>query len=484
MNKPNNHSSLVRSSRGYVAVLVLVTITIVAGLSFVLLRAVETTGVISQNVSNRDQAYSSAITGMTHAIKQMSEPTWNGPASDYLFSLGEGYGFRVAYSYDTSIDSSSPDFWQLPYRVNVEVQGFDTIDSKTSQELKYSIQATVMLSNVILNPLKDSFAQNPPVRTVTSVESGLALLVRQSNVGFWSRIDGTSASANGLSLWRNVASGYRKSFLAQIKSENRTNQVPYNGRGDVAGSIVSSSHIDAMTILIIDVFVVANMKSGKKYSPAVSSYRLYRGGPTYTASSIGGNLKNTSFGPTSTNPLGIFIGTDGIELGEGLNLSGSLAMVSGGQLRMENRDISVNKISTLLPNGTSFEMPVIMADRVTIECGETIEINGMIIVDDEFINEPAENDAKTRVNGRIYCDYLALLAYSEDDNHTKKIAPKDLDDYIKKCGVGNEQNCIVKDVPPVNLHWQDMSKPILVPDTFSGDGHKWQVLQINEKGWQ
>lgn len=469
---------------GYVLVLVLLSISMVVALSYVMLRSAQTLGSVQVNLVSRDAARAAAEQGLPHAIARMSQTAWKGPASNYQQALSEQHGFRVVYAYGDALSVSDADYWQEPYRVRVAVEGYFKLHDSSSREIKYLITASLMLDQVQLNPARATFAANLPPRTVTAVDRSFLGSLNPSSVGFWSRIEGTTHGIKGIRVWPTVNEDRRTEFLTAVKSLPWSFAAPYIDRADVESTDVLASHAAAMSVLELPLFQVPAVPEYGDYPSVSTEYQLYRGGPRYSIPALAGLIEKTDLLANTSNPLGIFRGTENLTVDKQVKLTGTLVMDAGYSATLQDKQIEFASIEHRLPDGSIFQLPVVLSDFLTTTPRQLIRIDGTIVVKNALTNVPLDNRSMCRINGKVICDHLALLPFNGFFNTTDFRRPSDFQDFVKSCNLPGDLHCIIKDAPPINLHWQDFSQPLIVPLSGSLDPYRWQIITRKDQGWQ
>ena len=462
---------------GYGAVLVLLVIALVSGLSIAMLRSLRTMHAQMRNLNLQAEAQTAAMSGLEHALMRMGQADWEGPNSNYSLALDSTIGFDVAYAYNTSLSEADEDYWQQPYRVDVAVTGYAVFDGR---KIQYQVIADALLTDVQLNSISD-FALNLPSETV-SVTSDSQDLARQSHLGFWNQINGSTYSHAGIRIWDTVEESYRVDFLNEMTSNLWEGYAPLTGRCDVVSNVIDGSFADAVAILVLDLFQVSQATGGSKYSAVGESYQIYRGGPVYQIPTLTGNYQAEVWENSPDNPWGLFRGTSQLTFKKDCQLSGCLAMDTGALLTLVDQGIALESPLQQLPDGNRFQLPVLLADQLEVQANKSITIDGLVVVDQQFRSTPAGKSAALVVNGQVYCDQLLLETFEPDKNNTVEIQPSSLSDYVKECDLPTTLYGEINGAPINNPHWQTTSEPFLIPRSSPNDGYRWSVLSIEQKG--
>lgn len=480
--QPVDCKPVVSRSRGYIAVMVLIVVAIMSGLSYAMIRSTLSMSAVQRNQLQGWEAQQAARLGIEHALEKMESPSWSGPDSDYDILLSDQTGFHVAYHYEDSLQPEDEDFWQQPYRVNVTVIGYS---SNGPHKTCYQITTNVILDEVQLNPYRDAFATNVPTRTVTVADRGQAAREAAPDfIDFGNRIEGTLHSTKGVSLWDSIEADHRVDFLGDMTLPAWSELAPLTDRCDVEDSSVYSSFADAISILSLGLYQVPSVNKGLKYTPAAETYQIYRGGPTYTIPQLYGTVTNLEVSPVAANPWGLVRGISELRLGPGCLIDGCISMEQGSDLFLEDKEVNVRAGVRVLPDGTTFELPAILANRCVVEAKEAIAVQGTTISDYGFQTNPQSETAQFILKGRVYCDYLSLATFKPETNNTASQDPTDLEDYVDRCHFSNVPLATIQDLAPQRLHWQSTLAPFLVPKDGLTEGYRWAILSTVEEGFQ
>ncbi|MEO8494782.1 MAG: LamG domain-containing protein [Planctomycetota bacterium] len=130
--------------KGVSVLLVLAIISMTLALSYAMLRTQATVEQTERNTSHRATARQAALTGMSVALRTITEPTWGGVDAGLSGNLGDGSTFAVQFETgDASLLVGSPDYFEYPYRLTITSTG-SVVDPANPQ-----IQATHKVRNVV-----------------------------------------------------------------------------------------------------------------------------------------------------------------------------------------------------------------------------------------------------------------------------------------------------------------------------------------------
>jgi len=116
------------------------------------------------------------------------------------------------------------------------------------------------------------------------------------------------------------------------------------------------------------------------------TYRLYAGGPLYSATLVSATLSNVTLRPTPENPLGIFYSAGDVWVSNNVTIQGTL--VSNGRVTFSGNEIRISGYNWLDQQGQELvphadlwpRLPAIVADRISIGRSVRVMIDGAVVV--------------------------------------------------------------------------------------------------------
>jgi len=146
-----------RSRRGMSVIFVLALISMTLALSYAMLRTQATIEQTERNTNHRATARQAAMTGMSVALRAITEPTWGGVDVDLKGNLGDGSTYAARFETgDASLVAGDPDYAEYPYRVTITSTG-SVVDPANPQ-----IQATHQVRSVV-QLVRRKLADNPVI---------------------------------------------------------------------------------------------------------------------------------------------------------------------------------------------------------------------------------------------------------------------------------------------------------------------------------
>ena len=120
-----------------------------------------------------------------------------------------------------------------------------------------------------------------------------------------------------------------------------------------------------------------------------ASYRIFAGGPTYQATTVGGYVADATLGPTEQNPLGIFYRDGNVTLGDDVTIIGTLACrsltVDGQGVRLAS-----SRHDELLPSIPADQRPrpfAVACEQMNCRSGCRLSIDGGVLCLGRFTRE-------------------------------------------------------------------------------------------------
>ena len=131
--------------RGITLIIVMMLISITMALSYAMVRSQISAVQIQNNSSRRDLSYQSALTGISAALRKMSNNSWAGVDTTLSGSLTQYDTYQVTFTTgDSSLTPGSANYSDYPYRVTLLSTG-SSVDPAHGTTTTRRIQAVVRL---------------------------------------------------------------------------------------------------------------------------------------------------------------------------------------------------------------------------------------------------------------------------------------------------------------------------------------------------
>lgn len=135
-----------RSRRGVSVILVLALVSMTLALSYAMLRTQATIEQTERNSSHRATARQAAMSGMSIALRTITQPTWGGVDAGLSGNLGDGSTYAVGFETgDKSLAVGDPDYAEYPYRVTITATGSVADPANPQIQATHQVRAVVQL---------------------------------------------------------------------------------------------------------------------------------------------------------------------------------------------------------------------------------------------------------------------------------------------------------------------------------------------------
>lgn len=236
---------------------------------------------------------------------------------------------------------------------------------------------------------------------------------------------------------------------------------------------------------------------------AVTTYRLYSGGPAYTIPSLPSSLQNVTLGPDPiTNPLGVFYRLGNLDVLDNVSIQGTViinAADSTPDIEVYGKNVRFRPATLRALDGqaTAEQLPtVIVKDDFRVYSGATGSLEGFAATWGEFGFPAGGQDTTFQVNGRVVASEFYVQARSEWDQwdswwvnrHQEFMAQLSDPSAIlffpqwlaTERNLAADPGIVVK--PPAStttFHWPTWTSPMFVAHPDDG-GLRWEVLRLAE----
>ncbi len=489
--------------QGMALVLVLAVLTLGLGLSFALLQSQTTQMFLQRNASHRDQARQAALSGVSAALQQIRHADWAGVDTSFEQVLGNGRSFRVSYAPgDDRLDPQHPDYWLWPYRVTISVTGYSEDPLNPQMGVEHTIRLVVQLVPEKLQPVPRAWTESLSYALYQRYHSTR----RKVEVEVPCQIDGTVRFQDKLAYMIR----YPVPQEAAARLAEDWNALRAMGVGDFR-TFTSSIELprnkqSADTLQLLQKLGVslvdrpASSRDNWYLRKAITSYRLYPGGPVFQASQLPPYLQDTVLEPDpKTNPLGLFYRNGSVELGDNVRIHGTLLTHAfwNGNLRISGVNVVLEPVSMppLRGEQVPVQLPaVILLQHLEVLPGATAEIRGAVYVSDRLrVKADSQAGIVFRVQGPVSVQRLDIRSRSKWDQG-KGWWNATWDEFLQLQHPwfpiwlaeqhdldSTPQIVLSGPVNTVHYHWPDAKTPLLdypAPD----QGLQWDLVRWEEFG--
>lgn len=494
--------------RGVAVILVFLILALTMGLSYAAIRSQSGAAGIARNSKRNLDARQAALAGVAMALRKMHTTAWAGVDTSISGTLGDGLSFQATYAAgDPRLNSSHPEYNDLPFRVSVSVVGRAVDPDNPQCVAEHRVRIIVRL---VPRALGSTPAQWNELTSATVYQYAPGAF----DVFPGSRIEGPVRTQATIQLRSGIAwatphySGY---FLGlnQRRQAGLGDQRPFTGPVRL---INSWQEWDTLNLLNTQMGVSTSSVSMQIIpywvSPATTlSYQIYPGGPTYSAVMVGDRLQSTALtADPTTNPLGLFYRAGQIELRDDVSIRGTLMAdrVWGGNVVIRGRRIQLQAVDLppIVGDSRPVQLPAAMAgDQFLVRDDAQATIKGLVACFNAFdVSDDRQGDMEFSLEGALIAANIRFrhrqewIEPSRDsawwaNRWSEYQAQKDLpggskyfsDFLMRFYGLSSEPQIVIKPAASsVRYHWQTLPQPIYVP--AAGDpGLRWQVLDWSER---
>jgi hypothetical protein len=390
--------------RGFAVLLVLGLISMTLAVSYAVLRTQAAGLKAGVNVGQRLDARQAAYSGLSTALRKMSQSDWAGADTVLTGTVGPDATFAASFTTgDAELTSGDSQAAEWPYRMTITVTGIATNTAVSPVPATYRVEAVARL-------VPRSTTTNPAVWTSSSPYVVYQTSTDDVTVQLPVRINGAIRFQSQLTFCPTYPStnSSRNQYLSDLnsmRSNGYADHRPFTGPISMPLNDTPGSTRNLLTgnLGITLTNMAVSTASGWSHPGTVTTYKLYTGGRSYTAVSLGSSVSGTTLvADRQTNPLGLFVRSGDVTLGNNTTIRGTI--LSTGDVRFGGTSVTVEPLSLPPLEGSSaaVQLPVIVAgDDVEVNDGTRATVRGNVTVFDDF-NILAGSDAtQFSLQGRL-----------------------------------------------------------------------------------
>jgi hypothetical protein len=396
--------SYYRRRSGFAVLLVLGLISMTLAVSYAVLRTQAAGMKAGSNVGQRLDARQAAYSGLSAALRKMSQSDWAGADTALTGTVGPHATFAASYATgDAELAASDPLAGEWPYRMTITVTGCVTNSAVSPVPSTYRVEAVARLvpRNTTTNPAVWGASAPFIVYQTTTDDVTVQLPVRmngavrfQGGLTFCATYPSSNSSRNqylsDLNAMRTNGYGDQRPFSGPISLP--FNDTPSSTRNLLTGNLgLTLTNLSPSTV------------SGWSHPGNVSTYRLYTGGKSYTAVALGAAVSGTTLAADrQTNPLGVFVRNGDVTLGTNTTVRGTI--LATGDVRFGGTNITIEPFSLPALEGSTapVRLPVIAAgDDVEVNDGARATVRGEVAAFDDFIILTGSDATQFQLTGRL-----------------------------------------------------------------------------------
>ncbi|MGC3971068.1 MAG: hypothetical protein QM775_28150 [Pirellulales bacterium] len=398
--------------------LVLGMIAMTLAVSYALVRAQAETSRGTSNGELRSEARQAAWTGMSAALRRMSQTTgWAGADSTFTGTINAQQSYSVVYTTgDGRLAVDSPDAADWPFRVTITSTGFAIDPQSSTSTTTYKVESVVRLvpRGLAANPSPWSTMQSFVVYQTSTDDVNLQLPFR---------INGAARFQGSLSAFSNTypsPTSARSRYLSDLnamRTDGYDDLRPFTGPLTLPTASTSST---IRGLITGNLGVMINNASGASttgwsHPGSVNAYQLYPGGKMFTVGTLPASVAGSTYqADPRTNPAGLFFRSGDVTLANSANVVGTI--ITTGKLIVGGTGISMRPATLPAIDGTSplVRLPAIVASQdVQINSTASASVVGNVATFAK-LNAPAGAVATTfDLRGRLICRAMEIGNRSE-----------------------------------------------------------------------
>jgi hypothetical protein len=506
MRRPNlsvNRSPATRrrktaSRRGITILLVLMLMSVTLALSFSILRSQMTTVLIQNNSVRNNTARQDAISGLTIAMRHMSDGTWGGVGSTVSGNLTSNDSYLVTYTAgDASLVPGSSTYGDYAYRVTILSTGTSLDPTNSAHSSTYQVQAVMRLNPRALAAAPSNWSTMTQY-TLYQYEPA------QLSLDLPCQVAGPVWLQGSVSIGQNYAwsGGPENRYMNDLYSmASTTDDRPLTGPVNMPYQWSTSNTLNLLQSLGVQTvnnwqWYSGTMPTANLLLPSTAvTYCLYQGGPVYTATAVSGSLTNTTLSPNVTNnPLGIYYASSSLTIGNNVSIQGTL--ICNGQLTINGTGVSLTPFSLSALSGTTntIRLPTVITTG-SFDCGSGVGVTatGTLLVGGQFIIANGTQTTAFNLTGHVICGNFTIQyrnewnvsaaawnswfnSFNGQPSNRGQVAYPYFPNWLATVSHPPTPLIALKlDTSAVTDQWQSLSGPIYVPAT--GDtGLYWNLM--------
>ena len=483
-------------------VVVLSLIAITLALSYSILRSQMTSMQIQANSDRSKLARQAAITGLSVGLRKIHQSSWGGTLSSIAGTISNYESYLVTYTAgDASLTSGNADYADLPYRVTITSVG-------TSQDPAHSnISSTDTVEAVVRLVCKQ--VTTPP----STWRSMQAFTVYQKDAQDFTvdvpcRIEGPLRVQGAFKLgeeysWSTTARQRYMSDLNAMRTNGYADYRPVNGpiSMPLANSDATNKGLltDKLMVTVGDIPIAG--RPTIPFPAALTSYRIYTGGPLYQVPQLSSSLQNVTYAPDpATNPLGIYFAPADTTLHSGVSITGTL--VGAGSIHVAEPGVQLIPFDMrpLLSSASSpIRLPTVVAGGdFVVDAGGGGGVGGIVLANGAFGAARGAASSSFQLTGRVIADEFHVYERSNWDLSsgawavgwtlfTNQLSQPPASRvnyfpvYLGNLGMNPIPLLTIKpDLTSLTPHWQDLAQPVYVADP-ADPGLRWDLVRWTDK---
>lgn len=488
--------------RGMAIVMVLGLLAITLAISYATLRGQGTTVELARNNNRSMDARVAAQSGLSVAIRKMSENSWGGIDSTIRSNITDNSWYQVTFSTgDAKLLRGDSLFSEYPFRVTIESTGF------SADPLNASIQSQHKSRCVVQLVRKKMLAEPTGWSNLTSYNV-YHFSNHDAYVQFPVRINGPVCMLGKLNFCTEYpgTSTARDSYLSGLnlrRLAGRGDDRPFPGAITLKGLVGTqdTATVTTMTVNLGTLSTEALITSSPPNHPGTTTtYTLFPGGKSYEIKPLqdyGSPLQNVVIAPDpEVNPLGVYRTDGSLTISSNVQFTGTIISDGSGSsdIVVSGTNVVINgsNMPALYGSASTYQLPSVLSKAaLRMNSGSDAQINGTAVVWKEFEIKQGTAASKFALTGNLIADTVLLRGRTNwIQSPTVWSTDRTLFNLQALTGIpyfpDYEQSIRGFTVKPtltfssnstgVQPHWHDWSQPIYQPDS-ADPGLKWEVVR-------
>ncbi len=384
---PTSDFRLGNVRRGMSMIIVLGIIAVTLATSYALMRGEFYEVRVQQNSNRQGLARQAAMAGISVAMEKMGLSTWAGVGATVSGNLTSQDSYSVTVTAgDDSLTSGSSNYSEYPYRVTLLSAGTSIDPNNSQSKATHNIRVVVRLipRNLTTGP---SDLANIVNYTWYQTQNDTFQFQVPLHVQGKVRIQG-EVDLGGDYQWSSNASGRYLGDLDLMRQAAPPDDRPFTGPLEISYNQNNGGNQNWLTGTL-GVSLISNSATGMSsqwvHPGAVSSYRLYTGGPSYSVPTAPATITGSLQANPVSNPLGLFYQSSDVTLGTNASLLGTL--IGSGDLTISGSNVTIAPVDLLPLQGTTNKVrlpSVLMGDDFYITSDGEPTISGLAVAFDKF----------------------------------------------------------------------------------------------------
>lgn len=233
-----------------------------------------------------------------------------------------------------------------------------------------------------------------------------------------------------------------------------------------------------------------------------STYRLYPGGPEYSAELLSGSIESTTLAPdVLTNPLGIYVTSGSLNIRDTVSIEGTLVcQPASGKIKLRGRNVTIQAVNLPALEGdeTIYQLPAVIAgDDFEIDNTVQATIQGAVAAFGAMEASTGDSNSYVQIEGPVFAEIFDLQA-CESWQSVASYSETHQQNFLNIKGETTTENFVtwldqstsgklhkrftigLPDTPPT-YQWLDLSQPIY--QVGDGDeGLVWELVRWKDNG--